>query len=298
MADDVCDEPQLRSALGVYLAGGLAEDQRDAVESHLATCAPCSAEADALAEAVAMLALLSDLDHRELVAEYGVPPSATVAGPARVDEREAAPEPPPTPEREPSAAQPAPPVTARTAEPARGPVANRASTGPGRTPTTAATRPGRQQRRRRMRLAGAGLAVVTLVVAGLLVGQSLRGQTTTGDLAVPKGPDTVVTLVTNATDTPSGATLSVVVSQQAGAVNLRATLAGLQVGASYRLFVTDVDKQSWELAVVTGGDFRQEVARGCPVPLDRLDRFSVTAADGSLAVVAVVDRASRSATPR
>ncbi|MEU8328677.1 MULTISPECIES: zf-HC2 domain-containing protein [unclassified Micromonospora] len=295
MADDVCDEPQLRSALGVYLAGELAADQRDAVESHLATCAPCSAEADALTEAVAMLALLSDLDRRELVAEYGVPPIPVVAGPDHVDEREAEPEPPPAPEREPPAALPAPPATARAAGPTRGPAVNRARTGPG---GATSTRPGRQQRRQRMRLAGAGLAVVALIFAGLLVGQSLRGQTTTPDVAAPNGGNTVVTLVTNATDMPSGATLSVVVSQQDGAVNLRATLAGLRVGEPYRLFVTDVDGQSWELAVVTGVDFRQEVARGCPVPIERLDRFSVTAADGSLAVVAVVDRASPSVTPR
>ncbi|MEU7753042.1 zf-HC2 domain-containing protein [Micromonospora sp. NPDC049171] len=294
MADDVCDEPQLRSALGVYLAGGLAEDQRDAVESHLATCAPCSAEADALGEAVAMLALLSDLDRRELVAEFGVPPIPVVAGPEPVDEREPEPGPPPVP----PAVLPAPADTARAVGPTGAPAANRASTGPGRATSTATTRPGRQRRRRRMKLAGAGLAVVALVFAGLLVGQSLRTPTTTPDLAVPNGGNTVLTLVTNATDAPSGATLSVVVSQQDGAVNLRATLAGLRVGAAYRLFVTDVDGQSWELAVVTGTDFRQEVARGCPVPLDRLDRFSVTAADGSLAVVAVVDQASRSATPR
>ncbi|MFG2051447.1 zf-HC2 domain-containing protein [Micromonospora sp. NPDC048935] len=290
MADDVCDEPQLRSTLGVYLAGGLAEEQRDAVESHLATCAPCSAEADALGEAVAMLALLSDLDRRELVAEFGVPPIPVVAGREPVDERDPAPDPPPVP----PAVRSAPVDTARAAGPTRGPVANRASTGPGRTTSTATTR----QRRRRMRLAGAGLAVVVLIFAGLLVGQSMRTPTTSPDLAVPNGGNTVLTLVTNATDAPSGATLSVVVSQQAGAVNLRATLAGLRVGAAYRLFVTDVDGQSWELAVVTGTEFRQEVARGCPVPLDRLDRFSVTAADGSLAVVAVVDRASRSAPPR
>ncbi|MEU7588473.1 zf-HC2 domain-containing protein [Micromonospora sp. NPDC049230] len=294
MADDVCDEPQLRSALGVYLAGGLAEEQRDAVESHIATCAQCSAEADVLVEAVAMLALLSDLDRREMVAEFGVPPIPVVAAPELVDEREPEPDPPSAPP-----AVWSPPVdTARAVGPTRGPVANRASTGPGRTASTATTRPGRQQRRRRMKLAGAGLAVVALIFAGLLVGQSLRTPTTTPDLAVPNGTNTVLTLVTNATDTPSGATLSVVVSQQAGAVNLRATLAGLRVGAAYRLFVTDVDGQSWELAVVTGTEFRQEVARSCPVPFDRLDRFSVTAADGSLAVVAVVDRASRSATPR
>ncbi|WP_033341700.1 zf-HC2 domain-containing protein [Catenuloplanes japonicus] len=262
MTDDVCAEPQLRSALGLYLSGVLHDEERTAVELHLAHCAQCLADAEALGEAVAMLALLTEDDRRELVDEFGVRAPGATPEPAPVT--------PVTPVASPSVA---------VRRPARGP-------GGGDRP---AGRP-RSSRRSRLTLAGAGLGVVLLFAAGFALGRPL--------VAGWLGAGDSVTLVTNAADQTTGASLTVTLSQQGEKVTMEATVDGLRPGAFYRFSVTDLNQNTQELAALTGTGSAQTVERTSPLPLDRVDRFSVTAEDGSLVVVAVVDRDSASTGPR
>jgi anti-sigma factor RsiW len=60
----------VRKLLGVYLMGGLPEDDAAAVRAHLAVCAMCKAEHDDLAPVPGWLSLLSDEQ---------IPPRLTVA---------------------------------------------------------------------------------------------------------------------------------------------------------------------------------------------------------------------------
>lgn len=140
-------------------------------------------------------------------------------------------------------------------------------------------------------LAGTGLAVVLFLLAGVTVGQPM--------LARLFGADSPTTLVANAnaTDASTGATLSVTVTARGDDLGLRAAITGLTVGAPYRFYVTDLDGRSWELAAITGTGRLQEVDTSCPVPIGRLARFSVTARDGSLAVMAPVELHQSSAPP-
>ncbi|MDP9796092.1 hypothetical protein J2S43_004604 [Catenuloplanes nepalensis] len=266
MADDVCAEPRLRAALGLYLTGALPEEELSAVESHLGTCAVCLADAERLGEAAALLALLSETDRRELVAEFGTVPGGEQdlpMVPVTVTEQAHVPQPAPRRAR---------PATARP------------PAGPG-----GGTRPGgRRVRRPRLLLAAVGLVVVALLSAGAVLGASLLGGL---------GGRDPVTLVTNAEDQGTGATLSVTVIDQGGTVTLKATLSGLRAGEVYRFYVRDVDDRDELLSEVTGTGGTVEVSGPCPVPIDRLTEFSVTASDGSLVVLAVVDRGAGSGTP-
>ncbi|GAB7052327.1 zf-HC2 domain-containing protein [Catenuloplanes indicus] len=254
MADDVCAEPRLRAALGLYLTGALPEEELSAVESHLGTCAVCLADAERLGEAAAMLALLSETDRRELVAEFG-----TLSGePAGNHDHHA-------PVR---VVSPAPAAPVRPAA-ARPPARPGGDTGPARW----------RSRRSRLLLAGVGLAVVALLSAGVALGTSMIGNL---------GRPDPVTLVTNAQG--GDVTLSVTVLDSGDAVTLEALVSGLPRGGVHRLYVRDVDGAAHLLTEMTGTGGPIQVNAPCPVPIDRLAEFTVTAADGSLTVQAVVDR--------
>ncbi|MFV2021202.1 zf-HC2 domain-containing protein [Micromonospora sp. LOL_023] len=269
MADGGCGEPQLRDALGLYQVGALPDDELTAVELHLAICGDCLAEASRVGEAVMMLALLSEADRDDLIAEFG----AAAGAPA----------------------QPAVPVPPVDPLPVAGPVSAAGRVDRATRPTGSAggaVRPRRGPRRqRRLVLAGVGLAVALFLIAGVTGGQPM--------LAWLFGADASTTLVANAnaTDASTGATLSVAVTAHGDGLGLRAAINGLTVGAPYRFYVTDIDGRSWELAAVTGTGRPQEVETSCPVPIDRLARFSVTARDGSLAVMAPVELQQSSAGP-
>lgn len=247
MAQDGCDEPQLRHALGLYLVGRLPDDEVLAVERHLGTCDGCQMEADRIGEAVMMLALLSDTDRDELMAEFGSPRGSATSGVAASSVVEGAP--------------------AVRRPPAGGP-----------------PRPRRGRRRQpRLVLVGAGLVVVLFVLAGVV------GQPALTRLFEPDPP---TTLVANAADQSTGATLTVTVTGSGDEVDVRAAVTGLTVDAPYRFYVTDVAGRGWELARITGQGRLQEITASCPVPLDRIARFSVTAGDGALAVAAPVHRST------
>jgi predicted anti-sigma-YlaC factor YlaD len=67
------DDPHVRDALGLYLLGALKDVDVDRVERHLAQCAACCIEADALGAAVEPLAMVPPWQARLLLAELGAP---------------------------------------------------------------------------------------------------------------------------------------------------------------------------------------------------------------------------------
>lgn len=271
MADGGCGEPQLRDALGLYQLGALPDDEATAVERHLGTCAYCLADAERVGEAALLLALLSDADRADLAAEFGSPARRT----ARPDAG--------------SPATGGAPAAGRVVDGDRmSPVGSRARDTRPAGSAGGPARPGPTRRRPRRRLlVGAGLAVV-LFLGAVAVGGPV--------LAELLGGPAPTTLVADATDARTGATLAVSVTARDGGVGLRADVTGLTVGAPYRFYLTDIDGRSWELATFSGSDRPQVVTATCPVPVDRLARFSVTASDGSLAVMAAV-QTRPSATP-
>ncbi|ROO63210.1 hypothetical protein EDC02_5230 [Micromonospora sp. Llam0] len=257
MADDRCGEPQLREALGLFYAGALPDDEMSTVAGHLATCAGCLAESDELGEAAMMLALLSSADRDDLVAEFGLPDAGTSA-----------------------------PVGLPDAGTSRVGGTDIAGTRPR---PHGPVRPRRVRRRpRRLALAGAGLAVVLFMLAAVTVGQPM--------LARLIGADPPTTLVADAANESTGATLSVTVTASGADVELYATVTGLTAGEPYRFYVTDIGGRSWELVTFTGVGRLQQVDTACPVPIDGIARFSITARDGSL-VVAASTRPDPTSTP-
>jgi Putative zinc-finger len=67
------EDMHVNESLGLYVLGALKGDERDRVERHLARCADCCIEADALGVAVEPLVLVAPRHVRDLVAESGVP---------------------------------------------------------------------------------------------------------------------------------------------------------------------------------------------------------------------------------
>jgi anti-sigma factor RsiW len=271
--DGGCGEPQLRASLSLYLIGVLPADESTAFERHLGTCTSCQSEADRVGEAALLLALLPDADRDRLVAEFG--PAPVERTPVTAD--------PPAVVPLPGAAAPLTggAVVGRPGGAAVGRPGGAAVGRPGGAVGGPVRPPRHHWRSRRLRLVGAGLAVVLIVLAGAIVGQPTRNWLS--------GADPSTTLVANAADESTGATLSVTVTARGDEVTLRAAITGLTADAVYRLYVTDIDGRSWELVASTGTGRPQEVTADCPVTLDRILRFSVTAADGSLVVAAPVE---------
>ncbi|MET7951122.1 zf-HC2 domain-containing protein [Micromonospora sp. NPDC005324] len=254
-----CDEPELRGKIALYVAGRISGSEQWAVEDHLAHCADCLEESRILGDAVLALAVLGEGDRRELVADFGVPIAATTAhGGAR-----------------PGAA---------SAPPARDDAGRRPASRPSG-PARPASRPGRQLRRKPLLAAGGLVLVVLLAIGGVL------GQSVLNDAPPP------VALVADSGGSASGAVLSVTVSPNGGDAAVRATVSGLEAGRGYRFYVTDVAGISYDIAGLTGTGQAQDLTGACPVPMDRLERFSVTAADGALVVAATVRRNSGTPAP-
>jgi anti-sigma factor RsiW len=67
------DDVHVYGAFGLYLLGALKGDEQDRVERHLARCADCCVEADALRAAVELLVMAPPQDVRDLLAELEAP---------------------------------------------------------------------------------------------------------------------------------------------------------------------------------------------------------------------------------
>jgi Putative zinc-finger len=67
------EDMHVYESLGLYVLGALKGEERDGVERHLARCADCCLEADALGVAVEPLVLVAPRHVRDLVAEFGAP---------------------------------------------------------------------------------------------------------------------------------------------------------------------------------------------------------------------------------
>lgn len=84
MAGSGNDDMHVDEALGLYVLGALKGDERDRVERHLARCADCCLEADALGVAMEPLVLVARRHVRDLVAEFGVPVEEPTGDPGTV----------------------------------------------------------------------------------------------------------------------------------------------------------------------------------------------------------------------
>ncbi|MEU0546528.1 zf-HC2 domain-containing protein [Micromonospora sp. NPDC005979] len=261
MGDNGCDEPEVRGKVALYVVGQISGSERWTVEEHLARCPECLDESRILGDAVLALTFLGDADRQELIAEFGVPAGVATA-----------------------------PVAARTATTSGPPARVDADRRPApRAPGT--TRPGSRPRRPLRRgpvMVAGGLVLVVLLAVGGVLGQAA--------LFGPPSPAPTA-LVADSGGSASGAVLSVTVSAGGGDSAVRATVSGLEPNRSYRFYVTDVDGNSYDMAGVTGTEQAQDLTTACPVPMDRVDRFSVTAPDGALVVAAVVRRDTDAPSP-
>ncbi|MET8281658.1 zf-HC2 domain-containing protein [Micromonospora sp. NPDC005174] len=254
MGDNGCDEPEVRDKVALYVVGQISDSERWAVEEHLARCADCLDESRVLGDAVLALTLLGDADRQELIAEFGVPGGVTTSHVAA---------------RTATASGPPARIEADRRPTPRAP----GTTGPG-------SRSRRPLRRRPVMVAGGLVLVVLLAVGGVLGQAALFGPPASAPTA----------LVADSGGSATGAVLSVTVSAGGGDAAVRATVSGLEPNRSYRFYVTDVDGNSYDMAAVTGTEQAQDFTTACPVPMDRVDRFSVTAPDGALVVAATVRR--------
>ncbi|MFG1893055.1 zf-HC2 domain-containing protein [Micromonospora zamorensis] len=166
------------------------------------------------------------------------------------------------------------PLPTRTA---RRPVTHPAQRGFDRAPGIAHPDDGQRVRRKRLlsrravTFAGLGaLLMAALTVAGI----SARA------LLAPPAPDvqtaTVRTAVASATDRDSGATLSVLLTEDRDRVTVRATLSGLTEGTGYRLYGYTFDGRQRPLVNWTGRAGVQELDGELPVGIADLSHFAVT----------------------
>ncbi|MGC4806709.1 zf-HC2 domain-containing protein [Micromonospora sp. DT233] len=286
---DSADESHVRQLLGPYLLGVLDARERDAVEHHLAVCPACLAECDELGEVVAMLALISEEDGREIVEEFGAPP---LAAPEPANATAPAPRPlaaatplasevtrtvaaiPPGPDRPTTDAVP----PGRSPASVVGPAHRRPSSAP-------ASRPKNRRRVRVRSLLGiAGPVLVVLASAVAFIGLAGGGEDGGGKPTAP----VEVALAASAAASTDGATLSVVAAGPDGSVTVRATVTGLKTGVRYQLHAVTTDGATHPVAAWPGSADAREVTGEVPVPVSALSFFAVTRADGTAVLSAYV----------
>ncbi|WP_433386004.1 hypothetical protein [Micromonospora sp. KLBMP9576] len=125
--------------------------------------------------------------------------------------------------------------------------------------------------RRAVTVAGlSALLLLTLTVAGFSAKALLDPPAPAVQTA------TVRTAVASATDQDSGATLSVLLTEDRDRVTVRATLSGLDKGVGYRLYGYTFDGRQRPLVNWTGRAGVQEVDGELPVGIADLSHFAVT----------------------
>jgi predicted anti-sigma-YlaC factor YlaD len=119
-------------------------------------------------------------------------------------------------------------------------------------------------------------ALMVTLVAGIGIGVWLQ--------ASSSGPPAATTLAASATDTVSGASLSVVVVGQNAGSQVQATVKSLRVGVQYQLIGVSVRGQTEVVAQWVGSDGSQNVEGKVEVPPQDLAFFTVTQLDGAVVV--------------
>jgi hypothetical protein len=251
---DSTGDPHVRSSLGLYLLGASGRREREAIDRHLASCRACRAESDELGEVVAALALLSEEEGREIVEQFGAPaPVRRAVGPAVAT------------------------LPGRAA-------ATSIRPGGGRRPPSVRPPAGRRDRPRVRGLLGiAGLLVVVLLSAGVVLRLTVGGGGTT---------PVDITLAATAADTSTGASVSVIASGHDGAVTVRATVTGLHEGTRYRLYAVMSDARTRVVTSWIGAAAPQDVSGVLPVRVGDLSFFTVTLTDSTPVVSAAVRKSS------
>jgi anti-sigma factor RsiW len=119
-------------------------------------------------------------------------------------------------------------------------------------------------------------ALMVTLVAGIGIGVWLQSGSS--------GPPAATTLAASATDTVSGASLSVVVVGQGAGSQVQATVKSLRVGVQYQLIGVSVRGQTEVVAQWVGSDSSQNVEGKVEVPPQDLAFFTVTQLDGAVVV--------------
>ncbi|MEU8167238.1 zf-HC2 domain-containing protein [Micromonospora sp. NPDC049004] len=233
--------------LGLHHLGELDPAQSDVIHRHLAACAECRARADGVVETLAALALLADVGGEAPVSADDRSTAHVVARPHPTGGDRSA----------------VPPDTRPTGR------SERPGSRPGR-PRTAA---------RRLRLIRAsGLLVLVLVLAGLGLGAIVRGPET-------DDATTVATVAAKASDTRSGASASVFLTEDEDGVTVRATVSGLRSGTRYVLYAVTSDGDSQPVGRWAGTSPVHEVTGELDgVRLKELSFFTVSPEAGGVVV--------------
>ncbi|WP_432838971.1 zf-HC2 domain-containing protein [Dactylosporangium sp. CA-092794] len=259
---DSAGDPHVRDSLGLYLLGELAQQERDVVERHLATCPACQVEADELVEVLDALVLLSDEEGREVVEAFGVPVPAAMPVPSTQRLSSDVATVPAKPPRHPGA--PPPRVRPSGGRPAGRPSASR-----------------RRRLTPRSLLGLVSLALIVVISAGVFVGLTLSGP------GSPPGP-VDITLAATAQDTTTGAHLSVLATGHDDTVTIQATVTGLHHDTQYQLYVVTSDGKTHVVTTWTGSDAPQQISGEAAVSTADLSFFTVTLSDGTPVVSAYV----------
>jgi hypothetical protein len=287
-------DAHVANLLALYHLDVLDRRREQSVGWHLKSCGECRAAAVEVCETLAALALLAD-DRDELLNAYGalgtaVPPSF----PARFAPQE----PPPAPQgltrrlnlaqqtrrfglskpapAEPPAIPSSPRVVAAAELPGSAPVASAAKL-PARAQKSGGDlrRPGRPGRglasRRTIALARLGGLLVIAVALAVISANALLATRDDGSSTAA-----VLTAAATASDSATGADLSVFVTEQGGAVAVRATLNGLHADVGYRLHGHTFDGLQRPVVNWTGRSGVQEVTGELPVGMADVSHFTVS----------------------
>src|SRR4051794_11119310 len=235
-------------SLGLYVLGGLEDDEAVAVEEHLAHRDECRTENTRVSGVPLALALLNEDEVQSLIREFGVPDRPAESLPGR-------------------------PATATRAGSGRGGPSTASAPANGRPPG----RPGSARRRWRpaqIRVAVAGC----LIVLAMSVGAGLWLTPQTG----PTPIDTVLTGET--TDSTSGATLTVVVTRQPARAAVRATVSRLRPAIPYQLFAVTTDGRTLSVGHWLGTSAPKTVAGDINATVPEIAVFTVAQQDGAVVV--------------
>ncbi|MEU5785991.1 hypothetical protein [Micromonospora lupini] len=137
-------------------------------------------------------------------------------------------------------------------------------------------------RRRRGAVVRAGLMLTTaLAVAGLAIGALVQHVDRVA-------PPLAVTVTAVATDSATGASLSVVATAQGDGVDVRAAVDGLKTAIGYRLMAASSDGRVWRVLSWEADDTTQNVSGHLAVPIESVASFTVARAGGGAVVTADV----------
>ncbi len=265
----------VREELGLYVLGGLNDEETAIVDAHLAWCDACWADYDYISAVPGMLATLTDADVRSLLeaeaAQEPVPSTGRARPGHSVPHRRSARRHPRRSLREPSDSSMVGEV------------------GPASTPSPVRARPGRPPGRPAIRsFTGRAkswvIAAAVALAAGAGVGLVLREPGT-----VDRAP---AYFAASASDTSKGVSASVAVTGHGDDSDVVLTVRGLAVGARYYLSLVTSDGRTVVVGEWLAEGPEHTVAGKVAVSAADISFFAVTGADRSVILSVPLRKAS------